>query len=109
MDDIKKIKDSFDGINIKLMKCGSIEEALKMIRIAKKYDLKIMLGCMIETSVGITAAASIASYVDKVDLDGNLLIKNDPFEGVKVVNGKLTLPNSIGLGLKLKSNNNSLL
>ena len=85
--DIKKIKDSFDGINIKLMKCGSIEEAIEMIRQAKKYDLKIMLGCMIETSVGITAAASIASFVDKVDLDGNLLIKNDPYEWCKSVNG----------------------
>lgn len=107
--DLKKIKDSFDGINIKLMKCGSIEGALEMIRLARKYDLKIMLGCMIETSVGITAAASIASYVDKVDLDGNLLIKNDPFEGVKIVKGKLNLPTSIGLGIKLKTNNNNVL
>ena len=64
---------------------------------------------MVETSVGITAAASIASLVDKIDLDGNLLIKNDPFEGVKVVNGKLSLSNSNGLGLKLISKNNSLL
>ena len=107
--DIIKIKDSFNGINIKLMKCGSIEEALKMVTLAKKYDLKIMLGCMVETSVGITAAASIASLVDKIDLDGNLLIKNDPFEGVKVVNGKLSISNSNGLGLKQISKNNSLL
>ena len=107
--DIKKIKDSFDGINIKLMKCGSIEEALEMVMLAKNYNLKIMLGCMVETSVGITAAASIVSVVDKVDLDGNLLIKNDPFEGVKVVNGKISLPNTNGLGLKLISKNNSLL
>ena len=106
--DIIKIKNSFDGINIKLMKCGSIEEALKMVTLAKKYNLKIMLGCMVETSVGITAAASISSIVDKVDLDGNLLINNDPFEGVKVVNGKLSLPNANGLGLKLISKNNSL-
>ena len=91
------------------MKCGSIEEALKMVMLAKKYNLKIMLGCMIETSVGITAAASISSVVDKVDLDGNLLIKNDPFEGVKVVNGKLSISNSNGLGLRLLSKNNSLL
>ena len=107
--DIFKIKNSFDGINIKLMKCGSIEEALKMVALAKKYDLKIMLGCMVETSVGITAAASICSLVDKVDLDGNLLIKNDPFDGVKVVNGKLFLPNSSGLGVKLVSKNHNLL
>ena len=107
--DIIKIKDSFNGINIKLMKCGSIEEALEMVMLAKNYNLKIMLGCMVETSVGITAAASIASLVDKVDLDGNLLIKNDPFEGLKVVNGKISLPNSNGLGLKLLSKNNNLL
>ena len=107
--DIIKIKDSFNGINIKLMKCGSIEEALKMVMLAKKYDLKIMLGCMVESSVGITAAASLSSVVDKVDLDGNLLIKNDPFEGVKVVNGKLSNSDSNGLGLKLKSENNNLL
>ena len=109
VNDINKIKNSFDGINIKLMKCGSIEEALEMVTIARKYNLKIMLGCMVETSVGITAAAGISSVVDKVDLDGNLLIKNDPFEGVKVVNGQLSIPNSNGLGLKLISKNNNLL
>jgi len=109
VNDINKIKNSFDGINIKLMKCGSIEEALEMVTLAKKYNLKIMLGCMVETSVGITAAASISSVVDKVDLDGNLLIKNDPFEGVKVVNGKLSNSDSNGLGLELKSKNNNLL
>ena len=107
--DIIKIKDSFSGINIKLMKCGSIEEALEMVKLAKKYNLKIMLGCMVETSVGITAASHLTGMVDKVDLDGNLLIANDPFEGVKVVNGKLFLPNSKGLGLKLKLKNHSLL
>jgi L-alanine-DL-glutamate epimerase-like enolase superfamily enzyme len=80
-----------------------------MVILAKNYNLKIMLGCMVETSVGITAAASIASIVDKVDLDGNLLIKNDPFEGVKVVNGKLSNSDSNGLGLELKSKNNNLL
>ena len=107
--DIRKIKDSFNGINIKLMKCGSIEESIKMINEARKYKLKIMLGCMVETSVGITAAAHLASMVDKVDLDGNLLIDNDPYKGVKVVNGKLFLNNFSGLGLKLKNNDNSLL
>ena len=107
--DLKRIKDSFDGINIKLMKCGSIEEAMKMISVAKKYKLKIMLGCMVETSIGITAAASLASAVDKVDLDGNLLITNDPYNGVKVINGYLSLPNSLGLGLKLKNTDDKLL
>ena len=107
--DLKIIKDSFDGINIKLMKCGSIEEAMNMISVAKKYKLKIMLGCMVETSIGITAASCLASAVDKVDLDGNLLITNDPYSGVKVINGYLSLPNLLGLGLKLKNTTNSLL
>ena len=107
--DIIKIKDSFNGINIKLMKCGSIEESIKMIKEARKYKLKIMLGCMVETSVGITAAAHLASMVDKVDLDGNLLINNDPYDGVKVVNGKLFLNNFSGLGLKLKNKDHRLL
>ena len=107
--DIIKIKDSFNGINIKLMKCGSIEEAIKMINVAREYKLKIMLGCMVETSVGITSAAHLASMVDKVDLDGNLLINNDPYNGVKVVNGNLLLNNFSGLGLKLKNKDVSLL
>ncbi len=107
--DISKIKDSFSGINIKLMKCGSLEESIKMINEARKYKLKIMLGCMVETSVGITAAAHLASMVDKVDLDGNLLINNDPYDGVKIVNGKLFLNSFSGLGLKLKSNNKRLI
>ena len=68
-----------------------------------------MLGCMVETSVGITAAASMAGIVDKIDLDGNLLIKNDPYEGVKVVDGELALPNANGLGLKLISKNRNLM
>ena len=107
--DIIKIKDSFNGINIKLMKCGSIEEAIKMINVAREYKLKIMLGCMVETSVGITSAAHLSSMVDKVDLDGNLLINNDPYNGVKVLNGNLLLNNVSGLGLKLKNKDVSLL
>ena len=103
-DDIHKIWSSFDGINIKLMKCGSMEEAKKMIDVARSYELKIMLGCMIETSIGITAASHLAGKVDFADLDGNLLIQNDPYEGVEVINGKLNLPYSIGNGIKLKHN-----
>ncbi len=97
--DIPLIRNSFNGINIKLMKCGSIKEAVNMISIARKYDLKIMLGCMIESSVGITAAAQIASEVDKVDLDGNLLINNDPYQGVLIENGIPVLSKKSGLGL----------
>jgi L-alanine-DL-glutamate epimerase-like enolase superfamily enzyme len=91
------------------MKCGSLEEGKRMINLARFYDLKIMLGCMVESSVGITAAAHLAGEVDKVDLDGNLLINNDPYIGVKVTDGKLVLPNSNGLGISLNSGAENLL
>ena len=97
--DLRSIKHAFDGINIKLMKCGSLEEAQKMINAAKSFNLKIMLGCMVETSIGITAAANLAGQVDCLDLDGNLLIKNDPFSGVQIRNGRLKLSSRSGLGL----------
>ena len=85
------------------MKCGSFDEALKMIDLAKKLELKIMLGCMVESSVGITAAAHLSSACDFIDLDGNLLIKDDPYDGVKIENGHLELsPSKVGLGLDLK-------
>ncbi len=98
--DILEWADIVDGINIKLMKCGGIAQALKMIWTAKSAGLKVMLGCMIESSVGITAAAHLAPLVEYCDLDGNLLITNDPFTGVKAVRGILGLPTSPGLGVK---------
>jgi len=107
--DIPMLQGVFDGINIKLMKCGSIEEGYKMIKSARKYDLKVMLGCMVESSIGITAASHLAGCVDFVDLDGNLLISNDPYTGVQVVDGSLNLDSSNGLGLKLNSINKELL
>jgi L-alanine-DL-glutamate epimerase-like enolase superfamily enzyme len=82
------------------MKCGGISRALKMIHVARAHNLRIMLGCMIESSLAITAAAHLTPLVDYADLDGNLLIDNDPYEGVKVVNGKLVLPDAPGLGVK---------
>ena len=108
--DLNIIKGVFDGINIKLMKCGSIDEALKMIQLAKKLNFKIMLGCMVESSVGITAAAHLSSQCDFVDLDGNLLIKDDPYSGVKIDSGRLKLSLSkSGLGLELKKKKLGLL
>jgi L-alanine-DL-glutamate epimerase-like enolase superfamily enzyme len=98
--DIPKLAAAYDGINIKLMKAGGLLEALRMIQIAKALDLKIMLGCMIESSVAISAAAQLAPYVDWADLDGNLLIKNDPFNGVKVNEGRLVYNNKPGLGVE---------
>ena len=97
--DLQKLQDAFDGINIKLMKCTGLREAIRMIHTAKAMNMKIMLGCMIESSVAISAAAQLSPLVDYADLDGNLLITNDPFEGVKVENGKLILNDKAGLGV----------
>lgn len=102
VEDIPRVAEYVDGINIKLMKCGGISHALKMISVARAHNLRIMLGCMIESSLAITAAAHLTPLVDYADLDGNLLIDNDPYEGVKVVNGKLILPDGPGLGVKAR-------
>ncbi len=99
VEDIPKKKNEGHGINIKLMKCGGITPALKMIEEARRCQLKVMLGCMIESSIGITAASHLSPLVDYADLDGNLLVANDPFEGVTVQNGKLVLPVGPGLGV----------
>ena len=107
--DIPKIEGIFDGINIKLMKCGSLFEAMKMIQMARERKMQIMLGCMIESSIGITAAAHLSPLVDYADLDGNLLINNDPYSGVSIENGKLILPNKKGLGISLTSDDKNLI
>ena len=108
-DDIPKIHGNFEGINIKLMICRNLFEAIKMIKMARDRDMKIMLGCMIESSIGITAAAHLSPLVDYADLDGNLLINNDPYSGVKILNGKLVLPNENGLGIALTSKDKNLI
>ena len=100
--DIENLVKGFDGINIKLAKCGGVDEASKMIEIAKKYNLKIMFGCMMESSIGITAFAQFASQADYLDLDGNLLINNDPYNGLQIIKGVPKLPKGKGLGLSLK-------
>lgn len=97
--DIPKLKDSFDGINIKLDKCGGMLEAYKMIQIARGLGMKVMIGCMVSSSCTVTAAAQLSPLVDYADLDGNLLISNDPYTGVTVEAGKLILPRRPGLGL----------
>ena len=99
-EDIPRLAEAFDGINIKLMKCGGVGEAMRMIHVARAHGLKIMLGCMVETSLAITAAAHIAPLVDYADLDGNLLITNDPFVGAEVREGQLVLPSGPGLGVR---------
>ncbi|TLD40605.1 MAG: Muconate cycloisomerase [Candidatus Jettenia ecosi] len=97
--DIPAISGVVDGINIKLMKCGGIREALRMIHTARAHNLKVMIGCNIESSLSITAAAHLMSLADYVDLDGNLLITNDPYLGVTADKGKLLLPEGNGLGV----------
>ena len=98
--DIKQLKGIYSGINIKLMKCTGIREAYKMMVYTRAEGMKVMIGCMTETSCAVTAAASLSPLVDFADLDGNLLISNDLYEGVGLKNGKLTLPNRPGLGLR---------
>jgi L-alanine-DL-glutamate epimerase-like enolase superfamily enzyme len=97
--DIPKLRDAFDGVNVKLDKAGGMLEAYRMIEVAKAMGMKTMLGCMVSSSVSVTAAAHLSPLVDYADLDGNLLIANDPFHGVRVEKGKLILPNRPGLGL----------
>lgn len=97
---IPKLAEAYDGINVKLDKCGGMQQAYAMIKTAKSLGMKTMLGCMISSSVSVTAAAHLSPLVDLADLDGNLLISNDPYTGVKVVNGKLILPSGPGLGLR---------
>ncbi|GAC1303955.1 MAG: dipeptide epimerase [Ktedonobacteraceae bacterium] len=100
VEDIPSIADCVDGINIKLMKCGGIRHALKMIHVARAHNLRVMIGCMIESSLAITAAAHLTPLVDYADLDGHLLINDDPYVGVTVEKGKLVLPDAPGLGVK---------
>jgi L-alanine-DL-glutamate epimerase-like enolase superfamily enzyme len=102
LQDAPKLQDAFDGINIKLMKCGGLREAMRMIHTARALGMKVMIGCMVESSVAVTAAAHLSPLVDYADLDGNLLVMNDPFDGVKVLGGKLTLSEEPGLGVKAR-------
>jgi L-alanine-DL-glutamate epimerase-like enolase superfamily enzyme len=97
--DIPKIADAYDGINVKLDKAGGLLAAVRMIDAARAHGLKVMLGCMVSSSVAITGAAHISPLVDYADLDGNLLVANDPYKGVTVREGKLVLPDGPGLGL----------
>ena len=100
--DIPRLAGAFDGINIKLMKCGGLGEALRMIAVARAHGLKVMLGCMIESSLAITAAAHLAPLVDHADLDGHLLVTDDPFVGATVESGRLVPPDGPGLGVELR-------
>ena len=99
LDDICKDFTKDTGINIKLMKCTGMREAWKMVTLARALDMKVMVGCMTETSCAITAASQFSPAVDFADLDGSLLIANDRFKGMEVVKGKITLPDLPGIGV----------
>lgn len=98
--DVPKLQGVFDGINIKLMKCTGLREALQMVHTARACGMKIMVGCMIETSVAISAAAQFTPLIDYADLDGAVLTTNDPFDGVGIVEGRLLLSDRPGIGVR---------
>jgi L-Ala-D/L-Glu epimerase / N-acetyl-D-glutamate racemase len=97
--DVRKASSVYSGINIKLMKSTGMREAHEMLTLARALDMKVLLGCMTETSCGISAASHLSPVVDWADLDGALLIRNDPFEGTRIVDGKVTLTDAPGIGL----------
>ncbi|MFQ5423221.1 MAG: dipeptide epimerase [Phycisphaerae bacterium] len=98
--DIEVLAGCVDGINIKLSKCGGIHEALRMIRLARRFGMRVMLGCMIESSLGVAAAAQLAPLADWIDLDGHLLLEDDPYTGLGGAAGRLRLGASPGLGVE---------
>lgn len=101
--DVRRAAGAYDGINIKLMKSTGMHEAYQMATLARAMGMKVMLGCMTETSCAVTAAAQLAPLVDWADLDGNLLIANDRFDGIRIVDGKVTIPERPGIGVELIS------
>lgn len=101
--DLPSVKGAYHGINIKLMKCTGMREAWKMLNYARSEGMKVMLGCMTETSCAVSAAAQLSPAADFADLDGNLLISNDIFNGMEVIDGKITLPDAPGIGVVPKT------
>ncbi len=100
LDDVLKAHQVYHGINIKLMKCTGMREAHKMLTLARALNMKVMMGCMTETSCAISAAAQLAPMVDWADLDGAVLISNDVYKGAEIINGKVTLKDLPGIGIK---------
>ncbi|HET9515417.1 MAG TPA: enolase C-terminal domain-like protein, partial [Gemmatimonadales bacterium] len=97
--DIAPLVGKVDGINIKLAKCGGLTEAIRMIHVARAHHLMVMVGCMVETSIAITAAAQFTPLVDIVDLDGAALLAEDPYVGATIDGGQLVIPTGSGLGV----------
>ena len=97
--DIAKLAGAVDGINIKLAKCGSLREALRMVHTARALDMQVMAGCMIESSLGISAIAQISPLLDFADFDGAALLSSDPFRGTSIAGGAIRLSDGPGLGV----------
>jgi L-alanine-DL-glutamate epimerase-like enolase superfamily enzyme len=100
---IPALAGAYHGVNVKLDKAGGLREAVRMVHAARACELKVMLGCMISSSASTTAAAHLSPLVDFADLDGHLLVANDPWEGVAVADGRLLLPDRPGLGLRKRT------
>lgn len=96
--DVQRCIGRFHGVNVKLAKCGGITPALRMIKEARKHSMKVMMGCMTESSIGVSAIAQLLPLLDYVDMDGALLISNDPAKGAEVVKGKVIYPEGNGIG-----------
>jgi L-Ala-D/L-Glu epimerase / N-acetyl-D-glutamate racemase len=99
IEDIYKYVNAIDGINIKLQRVGGIRVALKMIQVAKSLGMKIMFGCMLETAIGNSAVAHLAGFADYLDLDSSYLLKDDPFDGITIDAGRITIPDRPGIGV----------
>ena len=102
-EDVRALAGAADAINVKIAKAGGVLPALKLIQLAHDHDMKVLLGCMIETSLGITAAAHLAPLADFADLDGHLHLRDDPFEGVRIESGSIFLPERPGLGVRARA------
>jgi L-alanine-DL-glutamate epimerase-like enolase superfamily enzyme len=99
--DIPRLAGMADGVNVKLAKTGGIRPALAMIQTARAHGLRVMLGCMVESSIGIAAAVQLSPLVDWVDLDGHLLLARDPARGLSLVDGRILPPGAPGIGVEL--------
>jgi len=100
--DIPKLAGCVSGVNVKLAKCGGVQGALEMVHTARAHGMSVMLGCMVETSLGIAAAAHISGLFDFVDLDGAMLLADDPFTGLSYKDGRILVPETTGLGVSLR-------
>ncbi len=97
--DVARLVGAVDGVNIKLAKCGGLREALRMVAVARAHGMLVMMGCMIESSLAITAAAHMAPLLDFADLDGAALLRDDPFRGATIEGGRIAIPDGAGLGV----------